>query len=183
MSAREVLQFWFEEIPRKFHFNATPAFDAEIRHRFEDMAIEQAAIAGRGSHPWESSPDTMLALVITLDQFPRNMYRGTSAMFEWDKILLPLVKKMVDRGDDLKIPLERRSFVYMPFMHSEALADQNQCVKLVDQRLSDENTLFHAKAHRKLIKNFGRFPHRNELLGRDSRQEEIQYLKDGGYKP
>lgn len=179
----DILQFWFEETPPKFHFNATPAFDSEIRHRFEDMAVEQASIASKGKHPWEADPESMLALIITLDQFPRNMYRGTSAMFEWDGYLRPLVKTMIGRGDDLKIPLARRPFVYMPLMHSENLADQDQCVKLVDQRLDDENTLFHAKAHRKLIKRFGRFPHRNELLGRTPTAEEVQYLKDGGYKP
>lgn len=183
MIAKEVLTFWFEETEPKFHFNATPAFDSEIRYRFEDMAIEQAAIASKGAHPWEASPETMLALAITLDQFPRNMYRGTSAMFEWDAYLLPLIKKMIERNDDLKIPISRRSFIYMPLMHSEKLSDQDQCVQLVDQRLENENTLFHAKAHRKLIRQFGRFPHRNELLGRSSKSEEIQYLNDGGYKP
>lgn len=183
MGANEVLKFWFEEIEPKFHFNATPAFDSEIRSRFEDMAIEQAAIAGRGAHPWEATPDSMLALIVTLDQFPRNMYRGTPAMFEWDSYLLPLVKKMIERGDDLKIPMARRAFAYMPLMHSENLDDQSLCVKRVDQRLDDDNTLFHAKAHRKLIKQFGRFPHRNEIIGRASTPEEIQYLRDGGYKP
>ncbi len=185
MGADEVLKFWFEETPRKFHFNATPAFDAEIRNRFEPMAIDQAALAAEGSHPWDEAgnADGLLALIITLDQFPRNMYRGTPAMFEWDAYLLPFVKKMTARGDDLKVPMERRAFVYMPLMHSENIDDQNQCVKLVDQRLDDDNTLFHAKAHRKLIQRFGRFPHRNKIVERTSRPEEIQYLKDGGYKP
>lgn len=183
MDPADILHFWFEETQPKYHFNSTPAFDAEIRRRFEEMAVTQAAIASTGKHPWETDPESMLALIITLDQFPRNMYRSTSAMFEWDGYLRPLVQAMIGRGDDLKVPMARRAFVYMPLMHSEALADQTQCVKLIDQRLEDANTLFHAKAHRKLIKRFGRFPHRNELLGRKSTAEEVQYLKDGGYKP
>lgn len=183
MSWRAVLKFWFEETERKFHFNATPAFDADIRSRFEDMAIEQAAIAAKGSHPWSDAPDSLLALAISLDQFPRNMYRGTPAMFEWDPYLLPLIKQGIKGGLDLKIPIERREFIYMPLMHSENPKDQNQCVKLVDQRLNNENTLFHAKAHRKVIRKFGRFPHRNAVLDRVSTAEELQYMADGGYSP
>lgn len=183
MDWRAVLKFWFEETDRKFHFNATPAFDADIRARFEDMAIEQAALAAKGSHPWASEPESLLALAITLDQFPRNMYRGTPAMFKWDPYLLPFIKQAVKDGMDLKIPMEQRSFIYMPLMHSEAIKDQNLCVKLVDQRLEDDSTLFHAKAHRKVIRKFGRFPHRNETLDRRSTAEELQYMADGGYSP
>lgn len=183
MDWRAVLSFWFEEIDRKYHFNATPAFDAEIRARFEDMAVEQAAIAAKGSHPWANSADSLLALAITLDQFPRNMYRGTPAMFEWDPYLLPFIKTAVKDGLDLKIPIERREFIYMPLMHSEDLKDQKRCVELVDQRLDDENTLFHAKAHRKVIRKFGRFPHRNAVLDRASTEDELQYMADGGYSP
>lgn len=183
MDWRAVLHFWFEEIERKFHFNATPAFDADIRARFEDMAIEQAAIAAKGSHPWAEEADSLLALSITLDQFPRNMYRGTPAMFEWDPYLLPLIKNGIKAGLDLKVPIKRREFFYMPLMHSEALKDQNRCVQLVDQRLDDESTLFHAKAHRKIIRKFGRFPHRNAVLGRGSTDQEQQYMADGGYSP
>lgn len=183
MDWRAILSFWFEEIERKFHFNATPAFDAEIRARFEDMAIEQAAIAAKGSHPWSENPEPLLALAITLDQFPRNMYRGTPAMFEWDPYLIPLIKQGIKEGLDLKVSINRREFIYMPLMHSENLKDQNRCVKLVDQRLDNANTLFHAKAHRKVIRKFGRFPHRNIVLGRDSTAEELQYMADGGYSP
>ena len=183
MNWQSVLEFWFEETDRKFHFNATPAFDAEIRARFEDMAIEQAAIANRSTHPWANEAASLLALAITLDQFPRNMYRGTPAMFEWDAILLPYIHQGIKSGLDIKTPIERRAFIYMPLMHSEHIKDQNLCVKLVDQRLGDESTLFHAKAHRKLIKRFGRFPHRNDIIGRPSTEDEQQYLRGGGYSP
>ena len=90
---------------------------------------------------------------------------------------------MTDKGWDVKIPQEKRSFVYMPFMHSEELADQDECVRLVDARLNDSGTLHHAREHRKVIARFGRFPHRNEILGRVSTPKETQFLADGGYSP
>jgi len=183
MSWQSVLKFWFEETDRKFHFNATPAFDADIRAHFEDIAIEQAALAAKGNHPWANEPERLLALAVTLDQFPRNMYRGTPAMFEWDSILLPYIHSGIKDGMDLKISMDRRAFIYMPLMHSEDVKDQNLCVKMADQRLSDDSTLFHAKAHRKLIKRFGRFPHRNDILGRPSTDEELRYMRSGGYSP
>ena len=183
MSAADILTFWFEDTPAKNHFISSPAFDAEIRSRFEDMAVAQAAKAARGVHPWEVAAESALALTILLDQFPRNMYRATPAAFAWDALALGTASRMVDNGFDLKTPQSRRSFIYMPFMHSEALVDQKRCVELVDQRLNDENTLFHAKAHMKVIQQFGRFPHRNETLGRQSTPDELQYMKDGGYSP
>jgi len=183
MSAAEIIKFWFEDTPTKNHFNSSPAFDADIRSRFEDMAVAQAAKAARGIHPWEADAESALALVIALDQFPRNMYRATPAAFAWDALALNAARRMVDNGYDLKTPQTRRSFVYMPYMHSEALADQKRCVALVDQRLDDESTLFHAKAHLKVIEQFGRFPHRNEILGRTSTPDELQYMKDGCYSP
>jgi len=183
MTPRDVLQFWFEETERKFHFNSTPAFDAEIRARFEVTAVEQASIAQQGIHPWAESAEGALALIIMLDQFPRNMYRGTAAAFAWDGLSLGAAKDAVENGFDFKTPMERRSFIYMPFMHSEKLADQKRCVQLIDERLDDESTLFHAEAHMKLIEQFGRFPHRNDTLNRLSTPGEEQYLKDGGYVP
>jgi len=183
MQYQAVLKFWFEETDSQFHFNATPAFDAEIRNRFEEQAIEFAANTTQTPHAWEHQPDSLLALVILLDQFPRNMYRDTPAAFAWDQTALEIVHRSIDSGMDLKVPIERRAFIYMPLMHSENLKDQNLCVKICDQRLQDENTLFHAKAHRDIVQKFGRFPHRNSLIGRVSTDEEIQYMRDGGYSP
>jgi len=183
MTPESILKFWFEETPRQNHFNATPAFDAAIRERFEDQAIRFAAQTSKAPHQWESTAKGALALIITLDQFPRNMYRGTAAAFTWDDTALNVAKRVVDSGADLKLPMDQRSFIYMPFMHSENLKDQKRCVQLIDQRLDDENSLFHARSHMKVIEQFGRFPHRNEILGRLSRPEEIKYLKDGGYTP
>jgi len=118
----------------------------------------------------------MLALIIVLDQFSRNMYRGTKAAFAWDDLALNAAQSMVDKGWDLKIPQDKRAFIYMPFMHAENLAAQNECVRLVDSRLNDASTLHHAKEHRKLIDRFGRFPHRNKMVGRTCTLEEERFL-------
>ena len=155
------------------------AFDAQVRQNFEDTAV---TLAVNGSD-WEDTPENHLALIIALDQFPRNMYRGTPAAFAWDSKALASAKRAVDKGWDLKTAQDKRAFIYMPYMHAENLDDQNECVRLVDSRLNDESTLHHAKEHRKLIKHFGRFPHRNEFLGRVSTAEENHFLKNGGYSP
>ena len=179
-----ILQFWFEDAGPKKWYQKSDAFDAEIRARFEDMSMELAAkLSRKPPHDWEQSPDSTLALIIALDQFPRNMYRGTKAAFAWDALSLATAKRLVARNHDLKIAQERRAFVYMPYMHSEELADQDSCVALVDQRLDDSNTLHHAREHRKVIDRFGRFPHRNEILGRTSTAQETKFLESGGYAP
>ncbi len=183
-SPEDILEFWFEETDKKNWFKASDAFDSEIRSRFETKAVNLASsLLMAEPHPWEANPEDWLALIIALDQFPRNMYRNTPGAFAWDDLALKVARRMVKDFQDLKIPQERRAFIYMPFMHSEDIVMQNKCVELCDARLDDESTLFHAKAHRKLIEQFGRFPHRNEILGRDSTSAEIAFLKDGGYAP
>jgi len=142
-----------------------------------------AAQSQKSVHDWEQAPDSQLALIIALDQFPRNMYRGTQAAFAWDGLALASAKRMTDKGWDLKIPQDRRSFIYMPFMHSEDLKDQDMSVKLIDSRLDSDSSLHHAREHRKVIRKFGRFPHRNIILGRESRIEELKFLENGGYSP
>ena len=111
------------------------------------------------------------------------MYRETKAAFAWDDKALASAKRMIDRGWDLKIDQDKRAFIYMPFMHAEDLTTQDECIRLVDSRLNDSNTLHHAKEHRKVIKRFGRFPHRNRALGRKDTLEERQFLSSGGYRP
>lgn len=182
-NASEILSFWFDEAGSKRWFAKSDAFDAEIRQRFEDVAIRLAAEAGDAVHAWEAAPRSALALIIALDQFPRNMYRDTPAAFAWDKRALPVANRMVDRGDDLKLSQDERAFAYMPFMHSEDLADQDRCVELMDARLDNESNLRHAIAHRNVIRQFGRFPHRNIILGRESTGAEIAFLDKGGYSP
>ena len=147
--------------------------------RFEETVLSLATDADG----WDETPEGSLALIISLDQFPRNIYRGTKAAFAFDNTALSYAQEMTAKGWDLKIDQSRRAFVYMPFMHSEKMAVQNESVRLIDMRLEDANTLHHAKEHRKVIERFGRFPHRNEILGRQSSIEESAFLKNGGYSP
>ena len=183
-SPTRILDFWFEEAGPKNWFAQSDAFDAKVRGEFEVDAIEAALSVGRKApHIWEERKDGALALIIMLDQFSRNMYRGTAAMFTWDKLALAVAKRAVKNSFDLKTDQERRAFFYMPFMHSENKDDQSECVYLIDRGIDDANTLFHAKAHRKVIEQFGRFPHRNAALGRKSTAEELAYLENGGYTP
>jgi len=180
----DILSFWFEETPKKHWFQATSAFDADIRQRFEMTATQLAAsLSAQKTHEWEAEVESSLALIIALDQFPRNMYRDTPGAFAWDSLALGAAERMTEKGWDLKIEQSRRAFIYMPFMHSEDMASQNKCVSLCDSRLEGDNTLHHAKEHRKLIERFGRFPHRNTILKRESTDEEKQFLAKGGYSP
>ena len=179
MLSNDILTFWFEEAGAKRWFQQSDAFDAEVRMRFEETVLNLATNAQN----WDEALEGSLALIIALDQFPRNIYRGTKAAFAFDDKALKYARTMTDRGWDLKIDQSRRAFVYMPFMHAEDMAAQNECVRLMDMRLDNENNLHHAKEHRKVIERFGRFPHRNETLGRKSTAEEIAFLKNGGYSP
>lgn len=183
-SPDDILSFWFEETPKKYWFQATAAFDSDIRQRFETTATELAAtLSAKQPHEWESERESTLALLIALDQFPRNMYRDTPGAFAWDSLALGVAGRLVEKGWDLKTDQSRRAFIYMPFMHTEDMMAQNKCVDLCDSRLDDGNTLHHAKEHRKLIKQFGRFPHRNAILNRESTEEEKRFLAKGGYSP
>lgn len=180
----DILQFWFSGRAAKYWFKSTDAFDAEIRMQFESTAIALAAAQAerKRAHEWETkSPESHLALIIALDQFPRNMYRGTVAAFAWDDFALSAAKRMVDRKTDIHLTQAQRPFAYMPYMHSEDLADQQECVRLSDARLDDEATLKFAKIHRDIIARFGRFPHRNTILGRETLPEEQAFLDDGGF--
>lgn len=184
ITPNEILDFWFTETDRALWFKSTDAFDAGLRARFETAALMLASEMSSGKpHKWEDKPNYALALIIVLDQFPRNMYRDTKGAFAWDALALSVAKRLCKDNRDLKIEQERRSFIYMPFMHSENLDDQNRCIELVDSRLNDTNTLHHAKEHARVIERFGRFPHRNEILGRESTAMEKAFLEDGGYTP
>ena len=175
----EILSFWFEEAGRSKWFVSDDGFDAQIRRRFEMLSVR---LAGAPFTP-PDSPKMGLAIILCLDQFSRNMYRGTSAAFAWDDKALLYSEYMTERGWDIKFEQTQRAFIYMPYMHAENIEMQKKSVRLVDQNLDDDNTLFHARAHMKLIEQFGRFPHRNESVGRQSTPEELAYLADGGYQP
>jgi uncharacterized protein (DUF924 family) len=171
-SIAEVLSFWFSDAGSRQWFAPTAEFDREIRERFADFA----ARAARGElSAWEESPKGCLALCILLDQMPRNMYRGTPRVYAADHLALEIAERAVDRGFDRNLPPERRQFLYLPFSHSERLADQLRAVALFEAAGLDE-ALVYVRGHLRTIRRFGRFPHRNTILGRASTPEELAFL-------
>ncbi len=180
----EVLDFWFAPpdsrergLNRKAWFSKDAAFDEEIRQRF--VPTLEAAAAGR-LDSWSATPYAGLALILVLDQFPRNLYRGQPCSFSNDARALAAARSFVERRFDLVLrPLER-AFVYLPFEHSEALAAQRRSLSLFEQlaRFTEcADTVDYARRHYDIVARFGRFPHRNEILGRASSPEELAFLK------
>ena len=171
-----VLAFW-REAGRERWYTRDDAFDAEVRARYLDLW--RMAAAGELSS-WEASDDGALALVIVLDQFPRNMFRGTPQAFASDALARDVAHRAIARGVDVRIDPVLLEFLYMPFMHSEHLPDQLHCVALFENTDNAEN-LKYAREHADIIQRFGRFPHRNRLLGRDTTAEEQAFLDGGGF--
>ena len=169
-----VLRFWFEEHAKDW-FVKDPAFDAEIRARF--LAVHETAAAGSLAH-WADAPRGCLALVILLDQFPRNMFRGEARAFATDPLARAAARVILERGWDRQMTQPEQLFAYLPFEHSEALEDQDLACELM--RDFDEEQRHYAERHRDIIRRFGRFPHRNDLLGRESTAAEIEFLKSPG---
>jgi len=185
--ADEVLDFWFgsEGEPgygefREAWFRKDPEFDAEVTARFGEL-YEQA-VAG-DLDGWRDDARSCLALVIVLDQFPRNMFRGDGRTHAADEKALESSRYAVDHALDRELPAFQRMFLYMPFMHSENLDDQRRSVELF-ARLADEpgapDVTSYAAGHKEIVERFGRFPHRNEILGRHTTPEEAEYLKTEG---
>lgn len=184
VTSLNILHFWFKEAGPQKWYAKSDAFDAEIRARFEAFAVSAAAqVKQHSAHDWLNTPEASLALIIALDQFPRNMYRDTKGAFAWDGFALSCADNAIQQGHDLKIGQDMRAFFYMPYMHAEDMAMQDECVRLMDMRIDAPSSLFHAQEHRKLIEQFGRFPHRNKILGRENTDDEIAFLADGGYTP
>jgi uncharacterized protein (DUF924 family) len=170
----EVLQFWFDVDPKNW-FVKDPAFDADVRSRF--LALQEAAAAGRLAH-WADAPRSCLALVIALDQFPRNMFRGEVRAFATDPQARVAARVILQRGWDKPMSPSERLFAYLPFEHSEALEDQNLACELLQD--FDDELRRYAERHREIIRRFGRFPHRNGILGRQSTPAETEFLKTPG---
>ncbi len=171
-----VLNFWFSERVRPLWFNSNPAFDQEIRDTFMDTY--QAAAEGQLAD-WERTPEGALALVILLDQFPLNMFRGQPEGFATEARSREVAAAAIERGDDTRMNDEQKGFLYTPFMHSEHLADQDRSVALF-QSAGLDNSLKWAEHHRTIVRRFGRFPHRNAILARDSTPQELEYLGGKG---
>jgi len=176
MSPRDLIGYWLSQ-PEKRLFSVDPAFDAELAERFG--ALHADAVAGR-LDGWMETVDGRLGLVLLLDQLSRNLGRGTPAMFAHDAQALQIAGMAIAAGDRTALPPAEYRWHVMPFMHSEKLADQERCVELCREAGLDD-TLPHAIEHRDIIASFGRFPHRNRLLGRDMTAEEQQFLDKGGF--
>ncbi|MCP5420113.1 MAG: DUF924 domain-containing protein [Gammaproteobacteria bacterium] len=172
IDSEKVLEFWFAETTQPFWFQATPAFDQALRDRF--LSTYQAAANGALTD-WQQTPRGALALVIMLDQFPLNMFRGQVESFATESAAREVADLALARGFDRNMTSQEKMFMYLPFMHSETLIDQDWSVRLFEELGLEKSTNF-ALHHRALIARFGRFPHRNSILGRPSTSEEIAYL-------
>lgn len=168
----ELIVFWFSERVQPLWFNSTPEFDAELREQYLD--IYRAALKGELAH-WAETPEGALALVICLDQLPLNMLRGQVESFAGEAASRQIAAAAIERGFDQSLSDAQKAFLYMPFMHSEDLADQDRVLELFERAELTDN-LHWAKHHREIVRRFGRFPHRNAILGRASTPEEVAYL-------
>lgn len=174
-SAEAVIAFWKQAGPKRW-FAKDEAFDTAFRDSFHATHMQAAR---RELEDWLTTADGALALLILLDQYPRNAFRGTAHMFATDPLARLYARKMVDAGLDQQIEPQLRAFCYLPFEHSEDPQDQQRSLTL-NQQL-DASTYHWAKEHADIIERFGRFPHRNGVLGRASTDEELAFLKAGGF--
>jgi len=176
----EVLAFWLDECSPSDWYKSDPDFDAQIRERFEPLWVS-ATEGALGL--WLTHASGALAYIILTDQFPRNMFRGTAKAFSTDLLGLGAAKMAIDRNWDMKIAEPARQFFYLPLMHSETLSDQDRAVRLICSRMPEtgHENRDHACAHRAIIRDFGRFPYRNDALGRRTSPAEQAFLDDGGY--
>jgi uncharacterized protein (DUF924 family) len=172
----EVVEFWREAGPEKW-FNKDTAFDQKIADRFARLHAE-AAIGGKDD--WALTPTGALALLLLLDQFSRNLFRGSRKTFAQDAKAREIARGAVSRNFVAEVEPALRQFFCLPFMHSESLADQDLCVALAHAYGSPE-TLKFARHHRDIVRRFGRFPHRNAMLGRHSSPPEVEFLESGGF--
>ena len=171
---REILDFWFSDEVRPLWFKSTPEFDELLRERYEQ--VWGLARADSYDH-WEQEAESALALVIILDQFPLNMFREDARQYSTEAHARRIARAAIEQGFDQQLSQPQKAFLYLPYMHSESIQDQNTSVALYEKAGLEEN-LRYAIHHRDVIKRFGRFPHRNQVLGRVSSEEEIEYLKD-----
>ncbi len=179
-SPEDVLKFWLDEVGPEGWYKVSEDLDQRVRDLFQGAwdAAQEGSFA-----QWLTYPSGALAYVVLNDQLPRNMFRGSSKAFSSDRIALAAAKSAIHHGYDLKIDEPARQFFYLPLMHSENLCDQERCVRLMKERMPEtgRSNMLHAKAHREVIRQFGRFPYRNEALARASTEPEKAYVANGGY--
>jgi uncharacterized protein (DUF924 family) len=176
MLASEILDYWRAAGPDRW-FARDADFDAEIHRRFLP-AYEQAASGSLAD--LEATPEGALAFLILLDQMPRNMFRGTPRAYATDPLARAVAQRALARGFERQFPLAEQQFFFLPFMHSESLADQERCVELY-RNAGDADGLRYAEQHAAIIRRFGRFPHRNAVVGRETTGEEQAFLDAGGF--
>ncbi len=173
----EILDFWFAPDVVEMHWKKDAAFDDRIRARFGEL---HAAAARGALDGWRITADGTLALLIVLDQFSRNLFRDSPKAYACDPEARQIAIEAIARGQDMQVPQDRRHFFYLPLEHSEDLAHQDRCIALMRERTGSETFVDYAKAHQRIIVRFGRFPHRNAVLGRTSTPEEEAFLKEPG---
>ena len=176
MKPQPILHFWFTELTPKNHFAKDAALDETIRTRF-GATLEAAARCELFT--WRATPEGRLAEVLVLDQFSRNVYRDTARAFAQDALALALAQELVASGHDRSLPLAQRSFAYMPYMHSESALIHAQAVALFSQPGMEDSLRFEQR-HQAIIERFGRYPHRNAILGRASTAQELEFLAGPG---
>jgi uncharacterized protein (DUF924 family) len=176
MQPDTILQFWFDELTEKQHFAKDTALDALMAQRF-GAVLESAARCELFG--WRATPAGRLAEILVLDQFTRNVWRDTPRAFAQDALALCLAQELVLRGDDAQLPVAQRRFVYMPYMHSESLLVHQEALRLFDQPGLEDN-LRYERLHLAIVQRFGRYPHRNAVLGRVSTAQELAFLQEPG---
>ncbi len=169
----DILTLWFSEHVKPLWYNSTPEFDQELREKYMDTY--QAALNGELSI-WEETPQGALALVICLDQFPLNMFRNKAEGFAGEAPSREVAARAIEKGFDQSLKGAQKAFLYLPYMHSEELTDQDRVLELFSKAGLEDNLKW-ANHHRDIVSRFGRFPHRNAILGRQSTPEEIAYLQ------
>ena len=176
LQPQPILHFWFEELKPKQHFSKDAALDESIGTRF-GPTLDAAARCEL--FPWRATPEGRLAEILVLDQFSRNVYRDTARAFAQDALALALAQELVASGQDRSLPIAQRVFAYMPYMHSESALIHEQALALFAQP-GMENNLDFERRHKAIIDRFGRYPHRNAILGRTSTPEELAFLNEPG---
>jgi len=176
VNCQNIINFWFNEQTKLLWFNSTNDFDALLKEKYLTIYFDAKNLK---LGDWQTEPFGALALVIILDQFPLNMFRGQPQSFETEALSRDIAIQAVNQGFDAELTTEQKAFLYMPYMHSENLADQEQSLILFNQDSLENNYRF-AQHHYKIVKRFGRFPHRNKILDRENTKAEIEYLNSDG---
>ena len=175
MQPDDIINFWLQAGPQIW-FKKDEAFDQSVKEKFQTLPDQ--IIEGQYDH-WQTNPNGMLASVIALDQFPRNIHRDTARAFAYDEAARKYAKTAIDQQWDQQVRGELKAFFYLPFMHSEDINDQQYCLDIYN-KAGDEDGADYARRHMELIEKYGRFPHRNAILGRKSTPEELAYLNTEG---